>query len=70
MCRKCYVHPAVLTAFLEGVLVARADIGPSPGLPRVGRTRRLLQGLRAEEAALLRLLEVRASALATRAAAI
>ena len=44
VCRKCYVHPAVVDAFLAGELEARTPA-------------RARKGLRREEAALLRFLE-------------
>jgi DNA topoisomerase I len=51
VCRKCYVHPAIISSYLEGALpaavAARADVRP----PRPAT------GLRPEEAAVLRLLE-------------
>lgn len=53
VCRKCYVHPAVLDAYLEGglleVLRRRADRAMAESLPR----------LRPEEAAVLALLQRR-----------
>jgi DNA topoisomerase-1 len=48
ICRKCYVHPAVIETYLEG--------GLADGVGRAGRTPR---GLRPEEAAVLRLLRRR-----------
>ena len=51
VCRKCYVHPAIISSYLEGALpsavAARADVRP----PRPAT------GLRPDEAAVLRLLE-------------
>jgi DNA topoisomerase I len=53
VCRKCYVHPDVIGAYLDGTLAAalerRAD----------GRTSREVSGLRPEEAAVLGLLKRR-----------
>jgi len=45
VCRKCYVHPAVVEAFLAGTLDASAGAASGP------------RGLDSEERALLRLLE-------------
>ena len=50
ICRKCYIHPAVLTALEQGAL------GPVVKVVRPGRR----DGLAAEERAVLRLLERRA----------
>ena len=53
VCRRCYVHPAVIASYLDGALpaavTARGDVRPG----RVGT------GLRPDEAAVLRLLERR-----------
>jgi DNA topoisomerase-1 len=53
VCRKCYVHPAVLDAYLDGTMIEslkrRADQAMARSLPR----------LRAEEAAVLALLQRR-----------
>jgi DNA topoisomerase-1 len=49
ICRKCYIHPAVLTSFLESTL--------GPALTVAGPARRLSRpALRPEERAVLRLL--------------
>jgi DNA topoisomerase-1 len=56
VCRKCYVHPAVLDSYLDGSMLdslkARADRVMAESLPR----------LRAEEAAVLALLQRRLAA--------
>ena len=53
VCRRCYVHPAIIAAYLDGALpsalTARSDV--RPGRPATG--------LRPDEAAVLRLLERR-----------
>jgi len=53
VCRKCYVHPAIIASYLDGslppALAARRDVRPP----------RATTGLRPEEAAVLRLLERR-----------
>jgi DNA topoisomerase-1 len=51
ICRKCYIHPAVLTAFQEGAL------GPVVKLVRPGRRADLRPDLHPEERAVLWLLE-------------
>jgi DNA topoisomerase-1 len=52
ICRKCYVHPAILEAFAEGTLIgAMRGRGDSPS--------RWAGGLRAEERALIRFLRLR-----------
>lgn len=48
VCRRCYIHPAVIDAYLDGSLVAALEDGSSDG----SRVR----GLRAEEAAVLSVL--------------
>ena len=53
ICRKCYVHPAVLEAYLDGAVVAVlacADATPATAMPT---------GLHAHEAAVLALLRAR-----------
>jgi DNA topoisomerase-1 len=56
VCRKCYVHPAVIDAYLDGSMIealkARADRVMAESLPK----------LRAEEAAVLALLQRRLAA--------
>jgi DNA topoisomerase-1 len=53
VCRRCYVHPAIIASYLDGALpaalAARSDVRPA----------RAAAGLRSEEAAVLRLLERR-----------
>ena len=57
VCRKSYVHPAVIDAYMDGSLV------PSPRSARTGSSRRGIPrcGLRADEIALLSLLQRAAS---------
>jgi DNA topoisomerase I len=59
VCRKCYVHPQVIAAYLDGTLAAALDVrGHVPGDARTtvaGAERHL----RAEELAVLALLERR-----------
>ena len=52
VCRKCYVHPAIVEAYLDGDLVAHAA-GEERGLVR------RLRALRAEEVAVVKLLSRR-----------
>ena len=53
ICRKCYVHPAVLDTYLEGALIETLQERVEQELSEA------LQGLRAEEAAVLALLRQR-----------
>lgn len=53
ICRKCYVHPAVLDTYLEGSLVAEIEAEAAAGL------RDTLPELPAEEAAVMALLLAR-----------
>jgi DNA topoisomerase-1 len=55
ICRKCYVHPEVLAAYLDGKLTQLLDKAPDKALKRA------FARLPAEEAATLLLLHVRAS---------
>jgi DNA topoisomerase I len=55
ICRKCYVHPEVVAAYLDGKLTQLLDKAPSKALARA------LAALPAEEAATLLLLHMRAS---------
>jgi DNA topoisomerase-1 len=55
ICRKCYVHPEVLTAYLDGKLATLLARAPGKSLQRV------FAALPEEEAATLLLLHVRAS---------
>jgi DNA topoisomerase-1 len=55
ICRKCYVHPEVLAAYLEGKLARLLERTPSKSLKRA------FAALPAEEAATLLLLHVRTS---------
>jgi DNA topoisomerase-1 len=50
VCRKCYVHPAIVSAFEAG------DLGPKAAAPIQTEAPRL-RGLRRDEAALMRFLE-------------
>jgi DNA topoisomerase-1 len=52
ICRKCYIHPTVVSAYLEGEVVSRVS---SPG----GRGSGDENDLRAEEIALLALIRAR-----------
>jgi DNA topoisomerase-1 len=56
VCRKCYVHPAVIESYLEGGTIGavRAGIGPEPAGSR--------HNLRPEEAAVIALLRSRLTA--------
>jgi DNA topoisomerase I len=54
VCRKCYIHPAVLEAYTEGAL-------PAPAVRRPRRVGRGRAGLSDEEARVLALLERRAA---------
>ena len=61
VCRKCYIHPAILDAFMEGVTIGvnGHHRGGSP-VSRLHRTaRRVLSRLSAEECAVVRLIEQR-----------
>ena len=53
ICRKCYVHPEVLSAYLEGTLTELFQKNPTAGLPAEGKQ------LEEEEAAVLTFLERR-----------
>ena len=55
ICRKCYVHPEVLAAYLDGKLAALLEKAPDKALKRA------FASLPAEEAATLLLLHVRTS---------
>ncbi|MGH2723659.1 MAG: DNA topoisomerase IB [Actinomycetota bacterium] len=63
VCRKCYVHPDVVEAYLDGTLLDYLD----PGGPKAGVRR--VRGLRIEEARVLALLRDRSRAARGRAAA-
>src|SRR5262249_545330 len=54
ICRKCYVHPAVLAAYFEGRLIAELACRSINGLSEGGSE------LRPDETALLALLQARA----------
>ena len=61
VCRKCYIHPAILDAFMDGMTIGMNGHhrGGSP-VSRLHRTaRRVLSGLSAEECAVVRLIEQR-----------
>ena len=62
VCRKSYIHPAVLDAFMEGVTIAAAN-GRHRGGARLSASlrgaRRTASGLSTEECAVVRLLEQR-----------
>jgi DNA topoisomerase-1 len=51
VCRKCYVHPAVLESYLSGAMVESAKQSGER------RTVKMMQGLRPEEMAMLHLLQ-------------
>jgi DNA topoisomerase-1 len=53
VCRKCYVHPAVIDAYLDGTLAAALSVEPEP------ETRRALDALAPEELAVLGFLRAR-----------
>lgn len=53
ICRKCYVHPEIMSAYLHGSLIDRVQAGAERVL------RQDLQGLSAEEAAVLAFLQQR-----------
>jgi DNA topoisomerase-1 len=55
ICRKCYVHPEVLAAYLDGKLASLLARAPGKALQRA------FAALPAEEAATLLLLHVRGS---------
>jgi DNA topoisomerase-1 len=55
ICRKCYVHPEVLAAYIDGKLTQLLDKAPNKALKRA------FARLPAEEAATLLLLHVRTS---------
>jgi DNA topoisomerase-1 len=55
ICRKCYVHPEVIAAYLDGKLARLLDKPPGKALKRA------FSALPAEEAATLLLLHVRSS---------
>jgi DNA topoisomerase-1 len=54
VCQKCYIHPAIVSAYMEGLL------GASNGHHARRRAAAAATGLSAEERALLRLLRRRA----------
>lgn len=55
VCRKCYIHPSVLTAYLSGRLPALLDGGPAPAADQAER-----HGLQPDERAVLHLLRAQA----------
>ena len=58
ICRKCYVHPAVIESYLDGSIVAALGAGPEPAAQTAPHA------LRPEEAAVLALLRRRLKAAA------
>ena len=57
ICRKCYIHPAILDAYLEGVTLMRHNRSTGSGNDRSATP---ISGLRSAEAALLSLLRLQA----------
>jgi DNA topoisomerase-1 len=54
VCKKCYIHPHVIDSYLEGTLIETLK-------PRADKTSKLIRGLLADEASVLRLLRQRLS---------
>jgi DNA topoisomerase I len=54
VCKKCYIHPHVIDSYIEGTLIETLK-------PRADKTSKLIRGLLADEASVLRLLRQRLS---------